>query len=107
MATAKIKDINSLFPNVYRVILENDMILDIFEYVKPVIGDSVKYLLSKNTNNEKYDTELNGTVYDDDGTKWLYISFGGLLCTPLRDDVPDLKIFDNVFLKYSILRNQI
>lgn len=105
MATAKIKEINSLFPNVYRVILENGMILDTFEYNRPVVGDNVKYLFSKNNNSEKYETELNGTVYDDDGIKWLYISFGGLLCAPLRDDVLDLKLFDNVFLKYSILRN--
>ena len=103
MVTAKIKEINSLFPNVYRVILENDMILDTFEYNRPVIGDSIRYSLGKNTNDEKYDTELNGTVYDTE-TKWVYISFGGLLCTPLKEDVLDLKLFDDVYLKYSILR---
>ena len=104
MATAKIKEINSLFPNIYRVILENDMILDTFEYIRPVIGDSIRYSLSKNTNDEKYDTELNGTVYDT-VTKWVYISFGGLLCTFFKEDVPDIKLFDNVYLKYSILRS--
>ncbi len=104
MATIKIKEINSLFPGVYRVIFENDMILDMFEYNMPVIGDSIRYSLSKNTNDEKYDTELNGSVYDTE-TKWVYISFGGLLCTPLKEDVPDIKLYDNVYLKYSILRN--
>jgi hypothetical protein len=80
------------------------MIIDTFEYNRPVVGDSIRYSLTKNTNDDMYDTELNGTVYEME-TKWVYISFGGLLCTFLKEDVQEFKVYDNVYLKYSILRN--
>ncbi len=107
MTTYKIKEINSTFPNIHRLILENEMILDVFEYNKPVIGHSVKYYFYKTIDcNDKdvYDTELNGDVYDKE-TKWVYISFKGLLCVATTEDVSNFKIFDKVSLKYSILRN--
>jgi hypothetical protein len=98
---AKILEISSMFPNIYRISTDNGIIIDIFEENKP--SGTIKYSINSEHNN--YDTELYGTVYSINNDA-VYISFGGLIGyfpKKLIDFPIDNK--HNITFKYSLCQN--
>jgi hypothetical protein len=102
MTESKITSIDTLFSNVYRLTLENKMIIDIYETESPKINSLFIYkIYEKNINTDSmlFDTDvyMSGKIYKrtDD---IVYISFGGLLCSmPTK-----VKFGDDIGVSYKI-----
>lgn len=76
---SKITEVSTTFKNIHRIVLENNLVLDVNEESGPKVGSFLIYEI-----NEKIDENFTGTVMRGHVYKVTncdtYISFGGLLC---------------------------
>jgi hypothetical protein len=97
---SKIMEISNVFKNIYRITLENKMVVDIYENISPSIGSLFSYEIFNKINDNKYiGTEMSGHIYKTTQQE-TYVSFGGLL-----SKIP--KVFEyedkNLVMRYNIL----
>lgn len=95
---SKIKEVSNIFKNIYRITLENDMIVDVYENIIPSVGSLFSYeIFDKVENTEYIGTEMSGYVYKTTN-KETYVSFGGLLCK-----IPKVIEYEkNLVMRYVI-----
>jgi len=73
---SRINLVESQFDNIYIITTDNGLIIDLFEFEKPIIGSTIEY----NTDNVTLDncTSMNGSVFYVE-KKGINVTFGGLL----------------------------
>lgn len=101
MEESKIISIETLFSNIYRLTLENKIIIDIYENESPKINSLFIYK-KNNTKSMLQDMKvhMSGKIYKKtDNTT--YISFGGLLCS-MPINLIELQNDDDFSLSYKI-----
>lgn len=96
---SKIIEISNVFKDVYRITLENEMVIDVCENKSPSVNSMFSYqIFNKNKNDKFIGTEMSGYIYKTTH-KETYVSFGGLLCK-----IPKVIEYDNnnLIMRYNI-----
>ncbi len=97
---SKIVNILNMFKNIYRLTLENGMIIDIYENKSPCINSIFSYKIFNNYENKNFvGTVMNGYIYKTTKNE-TYASFGGLLCK-----IPKIIEYENkhITINYDLI----
>jgi hypothetical protein len=101
--TSVIKQVESEFDDIYRIMTENGLVLDIHETKKPAIGSKIIYRLRDVcVVDTDFDyTIMNGIVFGTNNIGIL-VSFGGLLGTIPLDDSIKKSFKEEICLSYKL-----